>query len=140
MKNSININLDRKQVITNLKQKRAEFDLLEQYARRKEAELAVAKEEWKQKTKEAIAFWIQQGDARIDSFYHCNYDQTTQVRLEFPRKLDAEPRWDNDTMGQSPSYYTSKIAEIDRSLALLDMCPDDTIKSKAYADILNVII
>lgn len=140
MKSSININLDRKQVMDNLWQKRVEFDALEQYAHRKEAELAVAKEEWKQKTKEAIAFWIQQGDARIDSFYHCNYDRTTQVRLEFPHKLDAEPRWDNDTMGQSPSYYTSKIAAIDKTLALLDMCPDDTIKSKAYADILNVII
>lgn len=140
MKSSININLDRQQVITNLKQKRVEFDTLEQYARRKETEFAVAKEEWKKKTKEAVAFWIQQGDARIDSFYHCNYDRTTQVRLEFPHKLDAEPRWDNDTMGQSPSYYTSKIAAIDKTLALLDMCPDDTIKSKAYADILDVLI
>ena len=140
MKSSMNINIDRKQVMDKLWQKRVEFDALEQYALRKEAELAVAKEEWKQKTKEAIAFWIQQGDARIDSFYHCNYDRTTQVRLEIPHTLDAEPRWDSDTMGQSPSYYMSKIAAIDKTLALLDMCPDDTIKSKAYADILDVLI
>lgn len=140
MKSSMNINIDRKQVMDKLWQKRVEFDALEQYALRKEAELNVAKEEWKQKTKEAIVFWIQQGDARIDSFYHCNYDRTTQVRLEFPHKLDAEPRWDSDTMGHGPSYYTSKIAAIDKTLALLDMCPDDTIKSKAYADILDVLI
>ena len=139
MKNSININLDRQQVITNLKQKRAEFDALGQDALRKEAELAVAKEEWKKKTREAVIFWIQQGDARIDSFYHCNYDRTTGVRLEIPHMLDAEPRWDSDTMGHGPSYYKSKIAAIDKTLALLNMCTDDTIKSKAYADVLEFL-
>lgn len=133
----MNINLDRQQVITNLKQKRVEFDALEQYALRKEAELAVAKEEWKQKTKEAVVFWIQQGDASVS--YNTAYGRVTSVRVEIPSDFDPEPRWDSDTMGHGPSYYKSKIAAIDKTLALLNMCTDDTIKSKAYADVLEFL-
>lgn len=134
----MNINIDRKQVIANLTEKRAEFDTLEQDALRKEAELMVAKKEWKKKTAEAVAFWIQQGDATIDSFY-INHGSSTSVRMEISHKLDTEPRWDSDTMGHGPSYYKSKIAAIDKTLALLNMCTDDTIKSKAYADVLEFL-
>lgn len=139
MKNSININLDRKQVIAKLNHKRVEFDALEQYALRKEAELMVAKEEWKKKLTESVIFWIQQGDAKVVSSYFNDCSLVTSVKVEIPRELEPEPKWDN-TMGETPRYYQSKIASIDRTLAILNMCSDDTIKSKAYEDVLEILL
>lgn len=134
----MNINIDRKQVIANLTEKRAEFNGLLLDAVRKQAELDEARKQWKKKTAEAVAFWIQQGDVAIDSFY-ISHGSSTSVRMEIPHRLDSEPRWDSDIMGHGPTHYEYKIAAIDKTLALLNMCTDDTIKSKAYADVLEFL-
>lgn len=140
MKNSININLDRKQVIANLNHKRVEFDALLLFSIRRQAELNEAKEEWKKKTREAVIFWIQQGDAKVVNSYFSDSERVTSVRVEIPRELDPEPQWNKDTMGEPPRYYQSKIASIDRTLAILNMCSDDFIKSKAYEDVLEILL
>lgn len=133
----MNINIDRKQVIANLTEKRAEFNALLLDALRKRAELDEAKEQWEKKTREAIIFCIQQGDASIE--HYNSYDRQTSVMVKVPRSLDRQPSWDIDTMGHTPTYYQDKIASIDKTLTLLNMCADDTIKSKAYADILEFL-
>lgn len=140
--NSMNINLDRKSVISKLIERRTALTIQKQQV----------EHEWRQYREALTGYHIDimgllQADSGprpianlitdVDIYY-------TRVRVEFtipdisamnPYRSVSKPTCPD----QSVDGIQRSIDEVEQMINLLEMCTDDTIKSKSYGNILRYI-
>jgi hypothetical protein len=131
---TININLDRKSVIERLLDKRKgfEYDYLD--ALKVESAHKTAMAEYYREVMTAVLDGLEHGKGEINDV-GVYYDRTS-ICVDFTVDAKKPARL---TQTHSSRHYQDRIDEIDQTISLLEMCTDDTIKSKQYGNIIGLI-
>jgi hypothetical protein len=137
--NSMNINLNRATVIDRLKAKRV--TLVQDYGQARYLEDA-----YREQMKEyaaAVAEFVHAEIARIGTeavMDISSYSDSTTIRVNFSARHIPEPKNPRYNGGyMSPDRIDAQVKELDRMIDLLEMCTDETIKSKQYGNMLEFL-
>lgn len=133
MKNTVNINLDRKQVILMLQEKKMDLDRQLLQAIAEEVKYNEQVEAWKQKVADKLVTSLVDGSSWVEDMLYARV-----VRIETSFELPSKPRSQSDSRN-TVYHYKTTIKQIESTLALLEICTDTTIKSKSYGDILSLL-
>ncbi len=131
---TININLDRKTVIDRLQAKRKEFEHEYLDALKVESAHKTAMAEYYREVMTAVLDGLEHGKGEIkdvDQYYDC-----TSIRVDFTVDAKTPARL---IQTYSSDYYKNGMDQIDQTISLLEMCTDDTIKSKQYGNIIGLL-
>lgn len=134
--NSLNINLDRNMVITRLQEKRVGLEHEYLAAVKLESEHKEAMEAYNIAVIDAVLKGLKDGNGNVDDVdvYSCS----TRIRVNFAVDI-KKPERSNDSYYKTADRLKSQINEIDRTINLLEMCADATIKSKQYGNIIDFL-
>ncbi len=134
--NSLNINLDRNMVITRLQEKRVSLEHEYLAAAKLESDHKEAMEAYNIAVIDAVLKGLKDGNGNVDDVdvYSCS----TRIRVNFGVDV-KKPERSNESYYKTADRLKSQINEIDRTINLLEMCTDATIKSKQYGNIIEFL-
>ena len=134
--NSLNINLDRNMVITRLQEKRVGLEHEYLAAVKLESEHKEAMEAYNIAVIDAVLKGLKDGNGNVDDVdvYSCS----TRIRVNFAVDV-KKPERSNASYYKTADRLKSQMDEIDRTINLLEMCSDATIKSKQYGNIIDFL-
>ena len=133
--NSVNVNLNRVMVIDRLKSKlnllQAELEHTKKLEKQYETDMIDYREAVIAAVVEAVA-----DGATIDAVE--SYTDTTYIRVKVNTRHIVEPRNPRYTH-KSVKEIQQDIQSVESNINLLEMCSDETIKSKSYGNILSFL-
>ena len=134
--NSLNINLDRNMVITRLQEKRVGLEHEYLAAVKLESEHKEAMEAYNIAVIDAVLKGLKDGNGNVDDVdvYSCS----TRIRVNFAVDV-KKPERSNASYYKTADHLKIQMNEIDRTINLLEMCSDATIKSKQYGNIIDFL-
>ena len=133
--NSVNVNLNRVMVIDRLKSKLATMKTELVQTQALETQYEEDKRAYQATVINAVVEAIKNG-AAIDSVD--SYSETTTIRVVVNTRSIIEPSNPRYTHKSSKAIQ-EEITSIESNINLLEMCSDETIKSKSYGNILSFL-
>ena len=134
--NSVNVNLNRVMVIDRLKSKLNLLQAELEHTKKLEVLYEADMQNYREAVIAAVVEAVADG-AAIDSVD--SYTDITSIRVKVNTRHIVEPRNPRYELNKSSDRIQQDIQSVESNINLLEMCSDETIKSKSYGNILSFL-